>query len=484
MKPSDFSLPVSAIFSHVHNRGVPPAGFISILVDTIRTLPDEVFADRPPGRYEPDIFDFVKPKVGYWADPAMRRAVMCEVLRVLGGFESSWDWNEGRDYSNPESNRPETTEAGIFQCSANSVNFDPSLVRCFDRYARPIGLESWADMRKSGMQFQWMTKEIAAYAIEHCARLLRFTIRHHGPILRNEISPWLRDDSVHQFHALLNQTTIMNKNDTQIAASPKRISYVIDPGHGGGDSGAVSSVDGKNYQEKHIVLRVSFALSSLLDRDGRFITGMTRHGDTFHSLSARAQLANARKAKLISIHANAGGGTGFECFTTPGQTSSDSLATALLDEYGAEFADFTLRSDMSDGDPDKEARFTVLTNTAGPAVLFELGFMDRPEDLRRMTGVDFVDRAAQALYRGVLTYEGLPALPANTETAKPEPPSSGLVDSAPVDAGYQRAIDELEKLAQMNQGWRTIPINHPDFWIIQRGFITGTLGALHLRTLV
>jgi len=502
-----------AIFSKVHNRGLPPTGFVQILVDEIREIPDDVFSIGYKSNREDDIYQFLGKQLGdkWWIvvpmqpnDYLRRRAIMCEVLRVLGGFESSWDWNEGRDVTNPSSNRPETTEAGIFQCSANSVNFDASLIECFNRHAdreeilsRAPGasrviLPPWIGMRESGNQFQWMTKNIPAYAIEHCARLLRFTIRHHGPIVRGEILPWLSLDAVREFESLLSNTSM---STTPTPPAVKKISYVIDPGHGGADSGAVGSVDGRSHMEKDVVLKVANQLFEMLRLDERFtLLARTRSSDVFIPLTDRARFANANGAKLVSIHANASGGTGFECFTTPGQTESDKLATALLESYAAAFPTWATRYDMKDGDPDKEARFTVLTNTKGPAVLFELGFMDRPEDLRRMIAPDFAERAARALYMGILKHEGL--LPIGTVGDPVGPTGEAGVDggSVPIEEsseaaafargreeGVAAAIKKLEELARANVRFHEYKPDDERFGLGQRDYLTGYFGASFLR---
>jgi hypothetical protein len=107
----------------VFNRGVPPDSFLNELIDWAKQAPDEIFT--PNDKH--DIYSNVKPELGPWQGVLHRKAVMLEVLRVLGGFESSWNWNEGRDTTNPDSNTPCSEEAGIFQCSGDSMDFDPSL---------------------------------------------------------------------------------------------------------------------------------------------------------------------------------------------------------------------------------------------------------------------------------------------------------------------------------------------------------------------
>jgi len=475
-----------AIFSKVHNRGIPPVSFIETLVYAMRTLPDEIFGTDYRSRTEDDIYSWLhkQGEVSQVASYGRRRAIMCEVLRVLGGFESSWDWKAGRDVTNASSNRPETTEAGIFQCSANSVNFDASLIACFSWYAYVYEMPAWVDMKKSGFNFQWMSKNVFGYAIDHCVRLLRFTIRHHGPILRGEILPWISLDGIREFEALLSNTPM---STTPTPPVTKKIAYVIDPGHGGQDSGAVGIVDGKTFTEKTIVLQVSEALGYLLLQDPRFDTSFTRRDDRFISLTDRAEKANALGAKLVSIHANAGGGVGFECFTTPGQTESDKLATSLLSHYAGEFAGWATRYDMTDGDPDKEARFTVLTATKETAVLFELGFMDRPEDLRRMTAPDFAERAARALYLGILQHESF-AVPGSTDATEEADPVNVPIESAEAAAfargmeeGVAAAIKKLDDLARDNANFKDLKPTESAFWLGQRKYVTGYLAADFLR---
>jgi len=47
------------------------------------------------------------------------------------------------------------------------------------------------------------SKENHTFAIEYCARLLRFTTKHHGPIKRKELHKWLNKDAVLEFKNFL-----------------------------------------------------------------------------------------------------------------------------------------------------------------------------------------------------------------------------------------------------------------------------------------
>lgn len=124
------------------------------------------------------------------------------------------------------------------------------------------------------------------------------------------------------------------------------------------------------------------------------------------SLGERVKRANKiystdKSAILISVHANAGGGTGFEIFTSVGQTKSDKIAEVLIDEYAKAIPELKLRKDTSDGDKDKEAHFYILKNTNCPAVLIECFFMDTLEP-DCLLGLDNEDRFVEAIFNGII----------------------------------------------------------------------------------
>src|SRR5215475_3259254 len=87
----------------VFNRGVPPDSFLTELVNWGKAAPDEIFAPNEVV----DIYNKIKDELGPWESPLHRRAAMLEVMRVLAGFESSWDWTEGVDTSRLGADTPE-----------------------------------------------------------------------------------------------------------------------------------------------------------------------------------------------------------------------------------------------------------------------------------------------------------------------------------------------------------------------------------------
>lgn len=185
----------------VKNRGRPPVAFLDELIAWGRNAPADIFA--PNSRF--DIYSSIKPVLGPWRGDKHRRAAMLEVLRVLGGFESSWDWNEDRDVTNASSNTPCTAEAGIFQCSGNSMGLDRdikptprhTLRGVFERF----GGSGQGD--EACNQFRALSKTNHEFAFEYCARLLRITTKHHGPVKREEIHAWLSMDAMNEIEAML-----------------------------------------------------------------------------------------------------------------------------------------------------------------------------------------------------------------------------------------------------------------------------------------
>lgn len=81
-------------------------------------------------------------------------------------------------------------------------------------------------------------------------------------------------------------------------------------------------------------------------------------------------------AVLLSIHGNAGGGTGWEVWTSAGETRSDKIASVFYVKAKLTFPNMVMRADFTDKDPDKENQFYILRKTICPAILTENFFMD------------------------------------------------------------------------------------------------------------
>jgi N-acetylmuramoyl-L-alanine amidase len=126
------------------------------------------------------------------------------------------------------------------------------------------------------------------------------------------------------------------------------------------------------------------------------------------SISARIVRANklcdaygVSNCILISIHNNAAGNgdkwynvTGFEAYTSPGRTKSDTLAEFIYEEIERE--GIKVRKDEADGDADKEATFSILSKTRCPAMLTENMFMDSERDVEFLNSDEGKDKLLKA----------------------------------------------------------------------------------------
>jgi N-acetylmuramoyl-L-alanine amidase len=117
--------------------------------------------------------------------------------------------------------------------------------------------------------------------------------------------------------------------------------------------------------------------------------------------------AKDKRAVYLSIHSNAGGGSGFEIFTSPGQTKSDKIANIFCEVYQKNFPNFHFRADKSDGDADKEADFYVLRKTDCPALLVENLFFDNKKDADFLTSSAGQLLIAECLFECIQTVEKL-----------------------------------------------------------------------------
>lgn len=128
------------------------------------------------------------------------------------------------------------------------------------------------------------------------------------------------------------------------------------------------------------------------------------------SLKVRANRANkahseaAQRSIYISLHFNAGGGEGYEIFTSPNQTKSDLLATKIFNKTKEYLPGRKYRPDLSDGDPDKEAKFSVLMNTNAPAVLIEHEFFDNPDMVNDCVCLELIQTWNVATFAGCLEF--------------------------------------------------------------------------------
>jgi N-acetylmuramoyl-L-alanine amidase len=187
---------------------------------------------------------------------------------------------------------------------------------------------------------------------------------------------------------------------TAHAAVPK---IYIDPGHGGTDPGAV----GNGLQEKAVTLNIALQVRNILQATyGAGVSiRMSRTTDVTRSLQSRTDDANAWGADIfVSIHINAGGGTGFESYVYPG-VGSTTLRLQDLVHANALSGMRTVAAVTDRGQ--KTANFHVLRETAMPAVLTENLFIDTVADANKLKNAAFITANARGHANGIARFFGL-----------------------------------------------------------------------------
>ncbi|WP_238600276.1 GBS Bsp-like repeat-containing protein [Streptococcus suis] len=192
----------------------------------------------------------------------------------------------------------------------------------------------------------------------------------------------------------------------------------IDPGHGGRDSGA--SYGG--VHEKNLALSVSNKLRENLLQYGINVL-MTRTGDyDVDFKTERSRMTNASNADLfISIHFNATGAgvsnaTGIETYWYQYDPEYQPKINKEMHNNPTRLAESEILANKVQESLIKETgavnrgvrreTFAVLRETAIPAILVELGFMDNPSELQVIKQDSYHTRLAKALAQGVMNWYG------------------------------------------------------------------------------
>ena len=167
---------------------------------------------------------------------------------------------------------------------------------------------------------------------------------------------------------------------------------LIDNGHGHNTPGK-RSPDGKFLEyayNREIATRI---VADLTDRgyNAQLLVPETEDiplTERVRRINAHCNTLGKSNVILISIHVNAAGNgskwlnaTGWSCYTSKGQTTSDLIAECFYAAAKKNFLGRRIRTDYSDNDPDWEENFYILRKTLCPAVLTENFFMDNPQDL-------------------------------------------------------------------------------------------------------
>ena len=257
-------------------------------------------------------------------------------------------------------------------------------------------------------------------------------------------------------HSREKSTSQLNKNEDESAdireASPtargdrsliralglKIGKIVIDPGHGGHDTGTIGP---NGLEEKDLVLEVGRRLGKLLEARLGAEVVYTRKNDTFIPLETRTAIANQQRADLfISIHANSSqdpDARGVETYYLNFTSSPEALEVAAREnavseksiyelqdlvkkialkekiEESREFAgdvQESLHNGLAAKSPGirnrgvKKAPFIVLIGANMPSILAEISFVSNPGDEHRLETSEYRQRIAESLYHGIAKY--------------------------------------------------------------------------------
>jgi N-acetylmuramoyl-L-alanine amidase len=226
----------------------------------------------------------------------------------------------------------------------------------------------------------------------------------------------------------------------QVIRHRGRSSIVIDPGHGGDDTGAIAD---SGLTEKNLTLAIARRIAQTLTARG-YETRLTRDGDTSRALTDRTALANRLEARLfVSLHANSStvaSVRGAETYyMSLDDRASDAAAQSTADlenraggnaPPGSSTLDLILW-DMAQSDVlnesarlalkvqgrlnallglkdrgVKQAPFVVLTGATMPAVLIEVGFLSNVEERERLASPDHQQELAGAIASGIEDFLG------------------------------------------------------------------------------
>ena len=285
----------------------------------------------------------------------------------------------------------------------------------------------------------------------------------------------MRNNIVYTVYIICIFLWIVIPENAMHAASPKKITVVIDAGHGGHDPGAI----GKRGKEKNINLIVALKLGKLIQNnhsDTKVV--YTRSSDVFVPLHRRAEIANEAKADLfISIHTNSIASrssrvSGTETYTLGLHRTQENLEVAqkenavilIEDDYQKQYAGFNPNSSESyiifEFLQDKnmaqsvnfaqliqqqfrhkarridkgvhQAGFLVLRETSMPSVLIELGYITNPNEEAYLLSSNGSSMLAQSIYQAFVNYK------ANKKTSSP----GVLTSSQPVEVEEDIVIEE------------------------------------------
>lgn len=307
-----------------------------------------------------------------------------------------------------------------FEVAASGRRPDPSTISSDSTASRGVTLKDFArahgfrtvKSEKDHFRLSGEVHTLLLYRGSRRAVLNGTLVWLSEPLLPRGKEWWIDEKDVRfTLQPVLRPASVLANEGTRIV--------VLDPGHGGQDSGA-RSPDG--LEEKEVVLDISRRVRALLQPRGIRVL-LTRHDDRFLELEERPRRADRWDADLfVSIHANSGRSSaqGVETFvlSLPGSLSTNQNAgtpaptvshpgnlhnaTNMALAYSLHHSLRMLPQTQDRGV--KRARFAVLRTATAPAALVEMGFLSHPVEGKRFRDPDHRERVARSIARGIDNY--------------------------------------------------------------------------------
>ena len=193
---------------------------------------------------------------------------------------------------------------------------------------------------------------------------------------------------------------VVSVNENTAAAKPtvsslSEATIVLDPGHGGNDTGAIG-VDGT--YEKEIALKTAAAIKAQLETTGAKVI-MTRSNDDYVTLGKRAAISNDNAADaFISVHYD----------STEEANTASGTSTYYYNDNAKDFAS-RINAQLKVGMPlenhgEKYGDFQVLRENASPSILLELGYINNSFDEQTIDNDAYRQKVANAVTKGLTNY--------------------------------------------------------------------------------
>lgn len=192
---------------------------------------------------------------------------------------------------------------------------------------------------------------------------------------------------------------------------------VIDPGHGGFDTGAKSKT---GIVEKELTLEVAQKMKEILEAKGLVDVFLTRSEDKYMNPEERVNFANnIRGNVLLSIHFNwspSPNSKGFNLYTNSERIRMSSAGTTVAsssDMFAGQSRRLAieiknrLSTIISSGGSNREIPLTIANRLFMPCVLVEILYLSNQKDLDILSGSNFVDSVARALGESLLAFSGV-----------------------------------------------------------------------------